>query len=185
MSNTITNIRENIAKLKLEYKIKKTPHKPTIYNLKTAKTAGILYDATLKEDFLIARELVKELKEFGIQSNALGFINKSKRDDNYIGDQTYNFTYKKDFSFLYSINNDSVQKFVDTHFNILFILINKEIFEINYLGLLSKADFKVGSSAIDNKMLDLIIELKENNDIKELKNQIIHYLNILNNNQAK
>ena len=65
-TNIITNIREKAAMFLLQQSLKKKLHKPTIYNLSTAKTAGILYDATSNENYLVAKELVKELKSFGV-----------------------------------------------------------------------------------------------------------------------
>ena len=84
MSNFIDDFREKIAGYFLKREIKKQPHKASVYNLQTAETAGILFDATQPENLAIVKELVNELKEFNIKSEALGYIDKSKRDDDYI-----------------------------------------------------------------------------------------------------
>lgn len=182
MSNFIDKIRERVALYKLGGLLKKSPRNKHLHNLKTANTAGILYDATDESNYKIVKELIKELKEFNIQSEALGFIDQKKRDDNYIGDSTYSFACRQDFSFFYSIKKEVVQSFVDKPFHLLIVLVNNQPFAIDYLGQLSKAEFKVGKAGLDNDLFDLMIELKEGDELPELKKQIIHYLNLLNNN---
>ncbi|WP_439184593.1 DUF6913 domain-containing protein [Carboxylicivirga taeanensis] len=182
MSNFIDTIREKAALYKLEKQLKKSPRNKKVHNLKTAQTAGILYDATQESNFLIVKELIRELKDNDIKPEALGFINKAKRDDNYIGDSTYSFACRKDFSFFYNIKKEAIQAFVDKPFNLLIVLVTEQPFAIDYLGQLSKAEFKVGKAGLDNELYDLMIELNANADVAELKKQITFYLNLLNNN---
>jgi len=182
MSNIITKLREKVALYKQESQLKKAPRKKGIYNLNTAQTAGILYDATNEENHQIVRGLIKELKAFDIKPQALGYIDKNKRDDNYIGDSTYSFICKADFSFFYAFKKETIRQFIDTPFQLLIVLVKEQPFVIDYLGKYSKAEFKVGKAGLDNELYDLMIELKENDDLNELKKQIMHYLNLLNNN---
>ncbi|GEM_PF-1265197 len=182
MSNIITQFRENVANYKLKKQLSKSKRQRGLYNLKTASSAGILFNAGDEANYKVVKELVKELKNDNITSQVLGYIDKSKRDDNYIGDQTYTFACKSDFSFFYSIKKDSVSEFVNQNFNLLIVLVKEQPFAIDYLGRLSKAKFKVGKAGLDNELYDLMIELKEDQGLPELKKQIIHYLSILNNN---
>lgn len=181
MSNIIDDFREKIAGYFLKREIKKQPHKASVYNLQTAETAGILFDATQPENLAIVKELVNELKEFDIKSEALGYIDKSKRDDDYIGDNMYSFTCKKDFSFFYKPKSENITQFIDKPYHLLIVLANEFLFPIDYIGSLSKAQFKAGRANIDNEMFDFMIELKDGNSIKDLKKHIIHYLSIINN----
>jgi hypothetical protein len=182
MSNFITKLRERIALYKLDNQLKKQPRKKRLHNLKTASTAGIIYDATNESNHQIVKELIKELKEENITSEAIGYIDKKKRDDNYIGDNTYTFACRSDFSFFYSIKKEAIQSFINKPYNLLFVLVNEQPFAVDYLGQLSKAEFKAGKAGLDNDLYDFMIELKEGKDITELKKQIIHYLKLLNNN---
>ncbi|WP_430817724.1 DUF6913 domain-containing protein [Carboxylicivirga sp. RSCT41] len=182
MSNFISKIRERIALYKLDKQLKKEPRNKRLHNLKTASTAGIIYDATEEANHQIVKELIKELNEENITSEALGFIDKKKRDDNYIGDNTYSFACRGDFSFFYAIKQESIQTFIDKPFNLLFVLVNEQPFAVDYLGQLSKAEFKAGKAGLDNDLYDFMIELKADKGISELKKQIIHYLKLLNNN---
>ncbi len=181
MSNIIETIREKIADFQLQRQLKRQPHKASIHNLQTAETAGILYDACNPDNLKIAKELVLELKEFNIKSEVLGYIHKSKRDDNYIGDSVYSFACKKDFSFFYKAKSEAVQNFIDKPYHLLIVLVGEHIFPIDYIGSLSKAHFKAGKTDINNDMFDFMIELKNGSDIRELKKHILHYLSIINN----
>jgi len=63
---------------------------------------------------------------------------------------------------------------------LLFVLTKDNTFPITYMGSLSRASFKAGKANVNNDMFDIMIELKNGGDLKELKNQIMHYLSILN-----
>nr|WP_319399081.1 hypothetical protein [uncultured Carboxylicivirga sp.] len=181
MSNIIDNFRETIGAYFLKREIKKQPHKASVHNLQTAETAGILFDATQPENLKIVKELISELKEFNIKSQALGYINQNKRDDDYIGDSTYSFACKKDFSFFYTPKSENIITFMNTQYHLLIILVNDLTFPVDYIGSLSKAQFKAGRANVDNELLDFMIELKEGDTIRDLKKHIIHYLSIINN----
>lgn len=177
----IDNFRESVAIYQLKKQLNKQPHKPAIHNLQTAQTAGILVDATLPDNFMVAKDLVTELKKFEINSQVFGFINKSRREDDYIGDHVYSFACKKDFNLFYQPKNDSITKFIDQPFDLLIVLANEHLFPIDYIGSLSKAKFKAGMANINNDMFDFMIELKEGEPIKDLKKHILHYLSLINN----
>ena len=182
MSNFIDKIRERVAIYKLECQLKKSPRNKCLHNLNTATTAGILYDATDESNHKIVKEFIKELKDSNIKSKALGFINLKKREDNYIGDSTHSYACKRDFSFFYTIKKEAINEFINQPFNLLIVLVKEQPFAIDFIGQLSKAEFKVGKAGLDNDLFDLMIELKENDELPELRKQIVHYLKLLNNN---
>ncbi|WP_430810069.1 MULTISPECIES: DUF6913 domain-containing protein [unclassified Carboxylicivirga] len=182
MSTFIDNIREKAAIYKLKKYLKKAPRTKHLHNFKTAQTAGILFDATDAKNQQEVKNLIRELKEKGINTQALGFINKSKRDDDYIGDSTFTYTCRSDFSFFYAIKKEAIEDFVQKPFHLLIVLVQEQPFAIDYLGQLSRAEFKVGKAGLDNDLYDLMIELDSSKGIAELKKQIVHYLNLLNNN---
>jgi len=185
MSSFIDTIREKGGRFLLRQQLKKFKHQPTVYNLQSAATAGILYDASESENIAIVKALIKELKVHQIRSQSLGYIHQNKRDDDFIGDNVYSFACKKDFSFFYKPKSESVDTFINTPFNLLFVLTKDNPFPIDYIGSLSHAAFKAGKANVNNDMLDIMIELKTDGDLKDLKNQIMHYLSILNTGNAQ
>ena len=185
MSSFIDTIREKGGGLFLKRQLKKIKHQPTVYNLQSAATAGILFDASQAENIAIVKGLMKELKAHQITSKSLGYIHQNKRDDDYIGDDVHSFACKKDFSFFYKPKLESVQTFIQTPFSLLFVLTKDNSFPIDYIGSLSRAAFKAGKANVNNDMLDIMIELKTDDDLKDLKNQIIHYLSILNTGDSQ
>lgn len=181
MSNIIDNIRKKAANIRLKRLLKKHPRQTAICNLQTAQRAGILFDAGNPDNLKIVKELVNDLKDFNIKSQALGYINKTRHEDDYIGDDIYNFVYKKDFSFFYKPKSESIYNFIETPFDLLIILVNDYQYTIDYMGNLSRAKFKTGRANIDNNLLDFMIEMKDGDSIKDLKKHIMHYLSIINN----
>lgn len=160
--------------------LKKHPHETCIYNLSTAQNAGIIIDLSKTENLTLVKGLVKELESFNIKCKVMVYIDTYKRDDNYIGDSTFSYACKSDFSFFYKPKKETVEWFINAPFNLLIVLSNKPIFPIYAMGLMSKASFKAGLAGINNEVFDLMIELHKNDSLPELKNQIMHYLSILN-----
>jgi len=181
MSNIIDTIREKVANYLLQRQLKKQPHKAEIYNLQTAQNAGILFDAENLDNLKVVKNLVKELQDFNIKSSVLGYINKAKREDNYIGDQQYSYACKKDFSFFYKPKKEAINNFIAEPFHLLIVLVDRHLFPIDYIGSLSKAHFKAGKTDVNNQMFDFMIELENGVGIEALKKHILHYLSIINN----
>jgi hypothetical protein len=59
MSNFIHKLREKVALYKLNGLLKKSPRQKHLHNLKSAGTAGILYDATKESHHAIVKNLIK------------------------------------------------------------------------------------------------------------------------------
>ncbi|MDP3353270.1 MAG: hypothetical protein Q8S44_05990 [Flavobacteriaceae bacterium] len=85
----------------------------------------------------------------------------------------------KDFGWVGDINNQNLQKFVDTPFD---LFINFDAYNnlyIKYLTLISKGEFKVGYSKTDDRLYNFMIVHKED-DLKTFITELKKYLKILN-----
>ena len=76
--------------------------------------------------------------------------------------------------------------FIDTDFDILLDLSMKSMLPLLYIAGLSKAKFKAGSQSDDRKPhLDLMISLRQGDELDELIAQISYYLSIINRNNER
>jgi hypothetical protein len=85
----------------------------------------------------------------------------------------------KDFGWVGEINNQNLQNFIDTPFD---LLINFDAYNnlyLKYLTFLSKAKFKVGYTKTDDRLYHFMIVHKED-DLKTFIVELKKYLKILN-----
>jgi len=70
-------------------------------------------------------------------------------------------------------------------FDILIDLSLIEVFPIRWISTLSRSMFKVGCLSYAENPFELIISVENKKEIPYLSEQIIHYLNLLNNIPAQ
>ncbi|GGI58408.1 DUF6913 domain-containing protein [Winogradskyella haliclonae] len=85
----------------------------------------------------------------------------------------------KDFGWNGKLKNIDLQNFTDTKFDVLICYFLAEENELKQIAAMSKANFKVGISNRDERLYDLIIEVKPK-DFEIFKLELKKYLTILN-----
>ncbi len=183
----MTNIIEDIRKRGGEYFLKKRLIKQhrniVVRNLKDIKTAGIIFEAGTGENINLVKQFIKELKKFGIDIKALGYINENRENIDLIGDSTFYYVSKDEYSFFYNTKDDSVNSFIQQSFNMLIVYCGNDFFPLRHIGALSVAELKVGEKGVCDDIMDIMIELPENRGLPELQKQLIHYLSIINKSE--
>lgn len=179
MSKT-KNIKHKIGQFNLKNRLKNLNRQVITHNFKTAKTAGIIFNSPDEKSFEAIKQFLAFLTEKELKVIALGYIPSKKIPENYLMRKGINFYCNNDLNWYFKPKNELVDQFINQEFDILFDLSIKEYFSVNYVGSLSKASFKIGRQS-ENAYQDLLIDIKGNNTIEYLIEQIKHYLNILNN----
>lgn len=174
------NIKCKIGHFYLNKRLKKLKRHVKAHNFKTAKTAGIIFNSPDEKSFEVIKEFLSFLSENELKVIALGYIPSKKVPENYLMRKGINFYSKSDLNWYFKPKNETVNQFANQEFDILFDLSIKNYFTVNYVGLLSKAQFKVGKQS-DNAYQDLLIDIKENNTVEYLIDQIKYYLNLIKN----
>ena len=77
------------------------------------------------------------------------------------------------------IKNNELETFVNTNFDALISYYKEDNLELNLVTALSKANFKIGISNDDERLHDLILDVKPK-DFSLFKKELIKYLTILN-----
>ncbi|MEX2380336.1 MAG: hypothetical protein WD530_06315 [Vicingaceae bacterium] len=150
-------------------------------NLNQAKTALLIYDATLPENDQLVRKMAQFLKEEGVKVDALGFYNKKGKKVVVPKDELiYHYFSPLDLNWL---KFPKAEKIIDLKKKEVDLLIDLNLnnhFSLESISTLSPAHFKVGASGnYRNEICDLTLSLKEVN-LQELIEQMKKYLSIIN-----
>ncbi|NIA11846.1 MAG: hypothetical protein GWP10_19505, partial [Nitrospiraceae bacterium] len=154
--------------------------KKQVFNLKTANSIGILFDATRSEDFDTVREFHHDLKKTGHTVSVLGFVNDKEIPAHYL--------FKKDFilcskKMLNWYDRPIVQEVIDFSkcpFDILIDLTMKDHFVFDYITGSSPARFKVGRYREKPAYVDMMIQLEEETSLEYFIELVTSYLETIN-----
>ena len=142
---------------------------------KKIKTVGIIFDESY---FYEREELVQELISNGIEEKDIKFIVfKDKIKKNEVFDfPVFSF---KDLTWIATISNPKINEFVKEPFDLLINYYDTEKTALLLASHLSKANFKVGFSLIDNRLNHFMINTNAEN-YKIFMDELFKYLKILN-----
>ena len=141
-------------------------------NYKTAKNIGILFSVKDIEKHNVVKKFIEELMNDGKNVTAISYLPKGK--DNF--EFKFDFFTFKEFSYFGSINNDSLNSFINQPFDFLFFLDNESGLLSKYILAHSKAKCRVGK--LNNDMHDyfeLMVKPKGKNT-QELAEDIYNYI---------
>lgn len=144
-------------------------------NNNKVKTVAVLLNAEEYDDFEMFRQYFKQLELTSPKHKIIAFTS----DDKYESSQWETYFSPKDFGWKGKINNIDLQAFIDEDYDVLVSYYKKENLFLNLITAASKANFKVGLCRDDERLYDLIIEVKPK-EIKTFKTELKKYLNILN-----
>ena len=175
--------REKIGRYIFNKNLTKLKRRRVVHNLESAKTIGLLYDATDEQEYAIICNLVKILQNDNKTVKALGYLNYNIIPHYCIPKLSFDYFIMKDVNFFYIPNNSFVEDFIKNDFDILIDLSVKDFFPFQYIAGMSNAKFKVGRDGINHsKYYDFMLNINEEITLKEYIKQICEYLTILNKN---
>jgi GTPase SAR1 family protein len=155
-------------------------------NMEEAKTIGIVFDATDKEDFDLVKKYVTYLKEMKKKVKAIGFFNQKETPPMAYSKLEYDFFSLKDLSWNNIPNNIYVKNFIEDEYDILLDLNLNDLFPLRYISTLSKARFKAGKkNEKNNSIFDMMIELGKGKNLKFFLKNIDTYLFVINKKNDK
>nr|WP_321245084.1 hypothetical protein [uncultured Psychroserpens sp.] len=138
-------------------------------------TVGVVLSISEFSDFESFRLFFKSLGVQPAKTKIIAFVEDSK-DSNELWDTYFN---PKDFGWKGKINNIDLQTFVDTKFDVLISYYKANHLELNLITALSNANFKVGLTNHDERLYDLMIDVKPN-EFSVFKDELKKYLTVLN-----
>ena len=173
--SSIKNIRISLGRFFYKREKAQIRRNVKIINLKSVKSAAIIFEANDENNLKHVKELIKHLPA-NSDISVLGYIDGKKENFSYIGDKVFDYITEEDFDFFMRPKQGIITNFIEKQFDVLFVLHNNYLFHVDLLSGLSKAKFKVGQSGVYEKNLDFFIEIKEKN-FNYLISQISFYMN--------
>lgn len=144
-------------------------------NSNKVKTIAVLLNVDEFSDFESFRQYFKALNLSSPKHKVIGFT----KDDKHESRQWDMYFSPKDFGWKGKLNNADLESFINEDYDVLISYYKDENLQLNFVTAASKANLKVGLSRKDERLYDLIIDVKPQ-DIDIFKIEFKKYLNILN-----
>ncbi|MBN1596995.1 MAG: hypothetical protein JW894_01770 [Bacteroidales bacterium] len=171
--NIIQNTKTYFGERAIRSYLKTSDRQVSACNLVSAKSIGILFNATYQVSFEIVKEMVKNLSTKNNSIDVLGYVDSKQLIDHYLYRKGFDFFTHKQLNWFYKPETESVNKFIKKPFDILINLSLDEPYPIQYILATSKARFKVGKYSEEQPYLDLMIDLeKEKATMNDLKTEL-------------
>jgi hypothetical protein len=138
-------------------------------------SVGVILNVDEFMDFEVFRTYLKGL---GIKPPKIKIIafNKDEKDVDFHWETYFG---PKDFGWNGKINKMELQTFIETEFDALISFYKEDVLELNSVTAQSNANFKIGLSNTDQRLYDLIIDVKPK-EFGLFKDELRKYLTVLN-----
>jgi len=167
-------LRHKISDYLLQQEIKNSIRQTTVVPFSNAKSIGILYDATLDNDYELIKNYVKELRAQSKDVLALGFFNNKELPGTRYMKLGLDFFTRKSLNWKLKPNHHIVNNFINKS-------LEKSI-PLRYVSSMTKARFKIGKYDFQNSgIFDFMIKTEEKPTLRQMINQVNHYLNLIRN----
>lgn len=174
-------MKEKIGLWVLRRKMAKLKRKRQICNLDLANTVGIVFNATSQESYDKATHFANFLiNTKNIKVYSIGYVDENKLLGFFQEKKGFKFFAKKDFTWYGSPKHHTLDFFINSEFDILLDLSVAEYLPIKFISGLSKAKLKVGRVIEGFDCYDVMIDVKKNNTLEYLIDQIELYMSIIN-----
>jgi hypothetical protein len=134
---------------------------------------AILFDATINEDKMEVMELAKRLEKTGARVTLMGFLNHAA-DTSGLSFKHFN---KKEVNYFFIPQNAQIDRFLQTHFELLIHADLSQSLPLHFLAARAKAYTKVGPHSDFDRYYHLILDTKDTFTIKQYIRDLIDILN--------
>jgi hypothetical protein len=183
----LRNLRIRIGKAKLAGKMARIRRKPLYINFFHIKTIGIIWDASMPDDFSVLTRFHQKMAEQNKDVRILGYFPEKELPDRYTAIRYFTCLKKNELNFLYYPVHPDAESFINTKFDILIDINFRELFPLYYVSSLSQAGIKVGLSGEnpETSPFDLMISMKNPVNTEKYLDQVLYYLDMINSESAR
>jgi hypothetical protein len=171
--NALHALKRKLHQRALAKQLRQLNNRHLSVDFESAKSIGILFDGTElgpREQIL---SYAKQLKSRGKKVKLLAFMNNRQENEGFVF-KSFN---KKELDFFLRPKSEEVREFIETPFDILLNLTPQPVLPLEYIAAVSKALFRVSRYHEQSEAYEMMVDLPENADIKELIKQIEFFLN--------
>jgi hypothetical protein len=170
------SLRTSLARRAIRHWLSTAQRKRAVHNLNTAKTVGILFEASNEKIRKEATEWAEQLTKQGKKVKLLGFFNTPKPP---VEAPAYDSFFAKETGFNYQPSAAKVKTFIQESFDILLDLNFTELPALAWAAAQSKAAMKIGRTSNWPCDHDLQLDLPAERGIKQFATQLQPYLDTL------
>lgn len=176
------SIRLQTGRSFLLKKLTKTKRKVFYLNFSKVKTIGVVWDASMPDQFASLSKFHQTMHERSVDVNIIGYFSGKNLPDKFTAVRFLTLLRKDDIDIFYQPRSREAESFINSRFDVLIDLNFSKSFPLRYITSLSNAAFKVGLFENDNgeTPFDLMMEIKEPVIIDNYLNQTIEYLEMIN-----
>ena len=174
--------RQKISNYLLQQEIKSVRRQPILVPFQDAKNIGLLYDATLDNDYELIKQYVKDLRSYSKDVLALGYFDKKELPDTRLMKLGLDFFSRKSLNWKMKPSNAIVHSFMNKNFDILICLSLDRSIPLRYVASLTQAKFKIGKYDQSNSgIYDFMIKSEQETNLKQMIEQVNHYIKLIRN----
>jgi|SRR5688572_10064210 len=174
--------RLKISNYLLQQEIKSVRRQPVLVPFQDAKNIGILYDATLDNDYELIKNYVKELRSHSKDVLALGYFDKKELPDTRLMKLGLDFFSRKSLNWKLKPSHPIVHNFMNRNFDILICLSLDRSIPLRYVASMTHASFKIGKYDRTNSgIFDFMIKSEQETNLKQMIDQVNHYIKLIRN----
>ncbi len=175
-------LKHKISDYLLRKEIRKGHKDAQVVPFSEAKEIGILYDATEDKDYELIKNYVRDMRSLSKEVIALGYFNKKELPNTRFMKLGLDFFSQKALNWRMKPNHPIVNNFINRKFDILICLNVERSIPLQYVSSLTNASFKIGRfDRIDYAIYDFMIKTDGQTTLKQMIDQVNHYLNLIKN----
>lgn len=145
-------------------------------SLKKAQRIGILFDASSPQNIQGVEALCQQLEKQQKEVIILGYKPQKEKEETL---PAFVFS-KESISWTFVPESETINRFIQEEFDILFCLQLKNYLPIEYIMALSKAKFRIGRYfESQENQYDLMFDIGEPSSLDKLSESILQQLNLL------
>lgn len=179
----LKNIKFKIGQKKMQKTVRKPETNAVACNLYKAKAIGIVFNASLKQEFDEVNLFIENLKKQITIVEALGYVESDNYEEFHETNHKNRLFNKTDLTKFFKPKSSQVKEFCETEFDILIDLNIKDCLPLSFVIAESKALFKTGLySEKEPNYYDLMLKIDKDskNIVKNLIIQTEQYLKMIN-----
>lgn len=151
-----------------------------IKTLNNSKSVGILWNPTDEGSVETYELLRKTLQIKGIKSTGIAYIDSNREMETLTTITHSGFLHRRNVCWFGRPQTSDGKQFVQEHFDILIDLSIIKTIALQYILVYSQATFKVGWQGAEQNYYDLNIDISEKPQCRYLMEQVVFYLESIN-----
>lgn len=181
-----SRIRNKLAGYLLYRDIAGRRRTPGVVSFDRARNIGILYDATIDQDFELMKNYVREIRGLSKEVIALGYYSQKELPGTRFMKLGLDLFTRKSLDWRLRPKGAVVSNFMQRKFDILICFNLDHSIPISHLALQSDAIFKIGryDGRVKN-VLDFMIKTTQPVNLKQMMDQVNHYLKLIKNESSQ